>query len=80
MSETDKMQIKNLGGGTHLCDHCFCLLGAHGDIVNLVLLTEVTHHLIRGIKHLTQACEEPKASKEMLMSRKGERGPKNRHN
>lgn len=67
------MQIKSLGGGgTHLCDHFFCLLGAHRDIVNLVLVTEVTHHLIRGIKHLTQVCEESKASKEIVMQRKAE--------
>lgn len=30
--------------------------------MHLVLLTEVTHHLIRRVKHLTQVGEEPKMS------------------
>lgn len=73
------MQIKILnqgggGGGTHLRDHRFRLLIAHRDFVNLVLVTEVTHHLIWGIKHLTQVREEPKASTEIIIQSKGEQG------
>lgn len=42
-------------------NHGFSLLVAHGDVVHLVLLTEVAHHLVGGIKHFTEVGEEPKA-------------------
>lgn len=42
-------------------NHGFCLIVAYGDVVDLVLLTEVGHHLVRGIKHLTEVAEESEA-------------------
>lgn len=40
-------------------DHGFSLLVAHRDVVHLVLLTEVAHHLVGGLKGLTEVREEP---------------------
>lgn len=42
-------------------NHGFSALSAHGDVVHLVLLAEVAHHLVGGIKHFTEVGEEPKA-------------------
>lgn len=51
-----------MGTKTYRSNHGFRLLIAHRHIMHLVLLTEVTHHLIRRVKHLTQVGEEPKMS------------------
>lgn len=53
------MEIKT---GTYCFDERFGLLVAHWHVVHLVLEAEVTHHLIRSIKHLTEVGEEPKTS------------------
>lgn len=50
-------------------NHGFGLLVAHGDFVHLVLLAEVAHHLVGGIKHFTEVGEKPKAPAAMSSSR-----------
>lgn len=43
---------------TYRFDHSFGCFVAHWHIVHLVLVTQVTHHVIRGVKHLPKVREK----------------------
>lgn len=51
--------LYGVGRGTYRFNHGFGFLVAHRDIMHPVLVTEVTHHLLRSVKHLTEVGEKP---------------------
>lgn len=44
---------------TNHLNHVLSLLRPHRYVINSVLMTQVTHHLVWGIKQLSQVGEEP---------------------